>query len=50
VNRDGRVFTPVEDAGGTSVSKDAGGGIRIEIVSRSLDPETLLRIAQSVSF
>ena len=50
VIRDGRMFTLVEDTSGTSVLEDAGDDIRIEVVSSSLDSETLLRIAESVSF
>jgi hypothetical protein len=50
VIRDGRAFTLVEDTSGTSVFEEAGGDTRIEVMSSSLDSETLLRIAESVSF
>jgi len=48
VTRDGRVFTVIE--GETRILEDGDNGIRIEVVSRSLDAETLLQIAESVHY
>ena len=48
VTRGGRVFTVLE--GETRILEEVGSGIRIEVVSRSLDAETLLQIAESVHY
>jgi hypothetical protein len=50
VNRSGREFTVVEDTGETRILEEVGNGIRVEVVSASLDSETLLRIAESTSY
>jgi hypothetical protein len=46
----GREFTIVEETTQTRVLEEVGSGIRIEVVSASLDPETLLRIAENTSY
>lgn len=50
VNRAGREFTVVEATAETRILEDVDNGIRVEVVSASLDPETLLRIAESTSY
>ena len=50
VTRAGREFTLIEDTGETRILEDVADGIRVEVVSPSLDSETLLRIAQSISY
>ena len=50
VTRAGREFTIVEDATETRVLEEVGSGIRVEVVSASLDPQILLRIAESTSY
>lgn len=48
VVRDGRTFTVIE--GERRILEDVGDGVRVETVSGSLDVETLLRIAESVTY
>ena len=50
VTRDGRVFTVVQAEGETRIVEDVGNGVLIEVVSRSLDTEALLDIAESVTY
>jgi hypothetical protein len=49
VTRDGSVFTLIRGANETRVLKDLGDGVRVEVVSSSVDSETLLRIADDIS-
>lgn len=49
VNRGGRVLTVIRGGNETRVLKDLGDGVRVEVVSSSADPETLLRIAEGIS-
>jgi hypothetical protein len=44
------VFTVVEGTRETRILEDAGNGIQIEVVSQSLDAETLLQVAESVLY
>ncbi|NOY54815.1 MAG: hypothetical protein GXP34_02395 [Actinobacteria bacterium] len=48
VVRDGRTFTVIE--GEPRILEYVGDGVRVETVSKSLDTETLLRIAESVTY
>src|SRR5665811_1486268 len=48
VERAGRTFTVID--GETRILEDVGNDIRVETVSDSLDTETLLRIAESVTY
>lgn len=50
VVRDDRQFTLVENTRETRVLEEVDVDIRIEVVSRTLDSETLLRIAESVVY
>lgn len=43
------VFTVVRDGTETRVLKDMGNEVRVEVVSRSADAETLLGIAEDIS-
>jgi hypothetical protein len=45
-----RQFTLVEDTRETRVLEEIEGDIRLEVVSQTLDSETLLRIAESVVY
>jgi hypothetical protein len=47
VSLDGRVFTVTPEV---RILEEVGGGVRIEVVSRSLDEDVLLRIAASISY
>lgn len=49
VTRDGRVFTLIRDGNETRVLKDIGNNVRVEVVSGSVDTETLLSIAEGIS-
>ena len=50
VTRNGRVFTIVEYPRQTRIREDVDNGFSIEVVSRSLDTDTLLRIADGMSY
>jgi hypothetical protein len=50
VTRAGRDFTVVEATRETRILEDVGNGIRVEVVSASLDSETLLAVAESVTY
>ncbi len=50
VTRDGRVFTIVEYSRETRIKEEVGNGFIIEVVGRSLDTDTLLRIADGMSY
>jgi hypothetical protein len=50
VDRDGREFTLVETSNETRVLEEMPRDIRVEVVSQSLDADTLLRVAESVSY
>jgi hypothetical protein len=50
VTRNGRSFTLVKGTRETRVLTDTDRDVRIEVVSRTLDSETLLRIAESVGY
>jgi hypothetical protein len=45
-----REFTLVEDTRETRVLEEVDGDIRLEVVSQTLDSETLLQIAESMSY
>jgi len=49
VTRDGGVVTLIRTGHETRVLKDLGDGVRVEVVSNSVDSETLLRIADDIS-
>lgn len=48
--RDDREFMLVEDTRETRVLEEVGGDVRLEVVSQSVDSETLLRVAESVVY
>ncbi len=48
IDRDGRTFTVIPDE--VRVLEEVGGRVRIEVVSSSLDAETLMRIAVGVTY
>lgn len=50
VTREGRRFTLLESDNETRVLEELASLVRVEVVSRSLDADTLLRIAESVSY
>ncbi len=50
ITRNGRSLTVVEGTRETRVLTGADGDVRVEVVSRTLDSETLLRIAASVDY
>lgn len=50
VTRDGRVFTIVEYSRETRIKEEVGNGFIIEVVGRSLDTDTLLRIADGMGY
>jgi hypothetical protein len=49
VVRGGSVFTVIRDGNETRVIRDIGNQVRVEVVSRSADAETLLSIAEDIS-
>jgi len=50
VTRDGRVFTVAQVEGQTRTVEDVGNGVLIEVASRTLDTESLLDIAETVTY
>jgi hypothetical protein len=50
VSRDGRQFVVYDSAREIRVTEDVGNGVRLDVVSGSLDREILLRVADSVTF
>ena len=49
VVRDGNVFTVIREGHQHRVLRDIGNDVRVEVVSRSVDEETLLSIAEDIS-
>jgi len=49
VARHGKVFTLIRGSNETRVLKDLGDGVRVEVVSSTVDSEILLRIADDIS-